>query len=1825
MKKLLTMLLLSILSFASLGLFACDGGGSPSAPDLIIDKTYVVVEEGQTDKITATAESTVYFSSDDTTIATVNDTGLVTGIASGTTTVKAFIIYEGGTVTKSVVVVVTAKPDFDILTPEVGVYKNGTVQIITSSPMPLQYTSDNTAIATVSDTGLVTGVSRGTTTVKVKLGSTEKTVQVTVLEPSFNLNPTSFSGYEGDAFTLTLVDKVDISGAPTFTSSNSSIASVTNTGEVTLHSAGKVEITVTCSGITKKCRITVRQMPRIDIYETELTIQAEREDQIDYVLVAYTGEIFWESDNEAVAVVGGDGYVYGRSEGVAHITSRLETGYEGSVVTVTVTPKQEYIVDNSENHIVNVTPTENVFCENNASDYVIICKEETRHTYGRNIIYNAIDKALGIKLSMQTGCSSYSANGKMIIINDYDLFEQAGLTMPEKDLGDSGYYIKSHGTNVFIMVNNKIAVTNGCVGFLQLLVGYDFYSINTEHYSVSKGDTVYMPNFDVIEIPDFEYRLNSNRASNSAMLRYRTTATNDVYVNLGGRVWHNTVFALDPVKYMKEHPNWYSIKFQSDDPSKLNKEYGQLCYTCRGDETEFNAMVDEVYLLMKAQFDKYPEVNNVTFTIQDNHDPCTCSACLASKEYYGSYSAEIIKVCNAVSEKLDAYYCPLGRNVKVLFFAYNYTTDPPTKHLDEVHCAKNVGVFLAPIDSVFTQSFLNPVNQTVKTQVEKWGELTENVYLWLYETNYSYYFFPYDAFDSMLETYKFCYDHNARLMFPEGQHNNDVVTSFGRFKAYLESKVLWNVNEDYETLKQNFFSGYFGDASEIMLTYYEELRTHMAKIYASKLTGGNIEYYGSGKIYEHIEQIKLWPYELLTKWLGYINQAYDEIAYLKDVDIEKYNLMKNHIDIEALFIRFAICDMHVNEFTEEELYSMREEFYRFARYDVDKYVVVNELGNTWGIKEYEIGGSWAFAKKWGIDTTGIQGLAELDLEATELSVAKDGTAQIIATKKNISDPIIYASDDTSIATVDENGLITGVANGTVIIRVRVGNIEKTVNVTVLAPSFSLSPSSYSGYEGDTFTLELVNKVGVTGTPIFTSSNNSIATVDENGLVILRSTGKAEITVTCSGYTKKCRVTSREMARVIIIDTQTEMVAENEHSLKYAVYGYVGGISWESDNEAVAVVVNGNVYARSEGTANITAKLETGYVSAPLQLTVTASQKHLVDNSDKHIINTTAGSTVFATNGVSDYVIVGANESRINRAKELIVGAVNRALGITLNTAYETTYSANGKKIIINDSTLFAQAGLIMPSVDLGDSGYYIKSAGTNVFIMAKNVMGITNGAVGLLQGLLGYDIYAHDTESFTVKAGDTVIMPNFDVIDMPDFDYRLFSARKSTLAKDLMRFTNSNEVYVNLGGRAWHNTLFALPPETYKADHPSWYCNNWNAESPKDGNQLCYTCRGDQNEYSAMVDTLYEIIKAEFIKYPNVNNVTFTIMDNHNRCSCSTCEASKDYYGSDSAAVIKLCNAVSDRLDEYFCPQGRNVKVLFFAYFYTEEAPTNHLDEVHCSKNVGAFIAPIYANYTQTFYSEENEKYAQTISNWANLTENVYMWLYETNYSFYFYPYDAFDSMIETYRFCYNNNARLMFPEGQHNQCVSTAFTKFKDYIESKVMWNVNEDYETLKQNFFTNYFLDASDIMLTYYEELRTQLAKIYASGLTGGTNMARGRIYEAIAQPRLWPTALLQKWLGYINQAYDSIEYLKDVDMNLYNKYKSHIDVEAIFIRYALCDICASDFTEQELLQMRQDFVAFLDDIKDYMTYEIGSVYGFRTRETAAIGGYKTDWGLN
>ena len=273
-------------------------------------------------------------------------------------------------------------------------------------------------------------------------------------------------------------------------------------------------------------------------------------------------------------------------------------------------------------------------------------------------------------------------------------------------------------------------------------------------------------------------------------------------------------------------------------------------------------------------------------------------------------------------------------------------------------------------------------------------------------------------------------------------------------------------------------------------------------------------------------------------------------------------------------------------------------------------------------------------------------LISIVTEKDALSLIKNQTAKI-AYKLNPEDTtddknVTFTSSDESVATVSEDGTVTAVKTGTTNVTLTgANNVTATVviNVTEIpVDQIVLDKQSTVIEKGQTDILTATvgpeNTTDEDTSVTWKSSNPDVVTVSPNKTnngesVTVTATdkgGKATITATtANGKTATCEITVPVHIEKIEI-TGTKELLRNQTAVEMVIYFPTAditdqlGVTWKSDNEAVATVdeKTGTITAIKEGTANITAT--TIYTAAPISDTIkiTVKENHMNDELGKEL-------------------------------------------------------------------------------------------------------------------------------------------------------------------------------------------------------------------------------------------------------------------------------------------------------------------------------------------------------------------------------------------------------------------------------------------------------------------------------------------------------------------------------------------------------------------------------------------------------------------------------
>jgi uncharacterized protein YjdB len=223
-----------------------------------------------------------------------------------------------------------------------------------SIAVSVTWSSSNTAVATISSTGLMTALAAGQATISATGGGKTAAATATVTNvpvASVAVSPTSASLTVGQTAQLTATPE-DLSGTPlagrivTWATSNAAVATVSTTGLVSAVGAGSATITATSEGKSGTAAVTAAAVPvaSVTVAPTTASLTVGQTAQLTATPKDANGTplsgraVTWATSNAGVATVSTTGVVTGVAAGTATITATSEGQSGTAAITVTNVP-----------------------------------------------------------------------------------------------------------------------------------------------------------------------------------------------------------------------------------------------------------------------------------------------------------------------------------------------------------------------------------------------------------------------------------------------------------------------------------------------------------------------------------------------------------------------------------------------------------------------------------------------------------------------------------------------------------------------------------------------------------------------------------------------------------------------------------------------------------------------------------------------------------------------------------------------------------------------------------------------------------------------------------------------------------------------------------------------------------------------------------------------------------------------------------------------------------------------------------------------------------------------------------------------------------------------------------------------------------------------------------------------------------------------------------------------------------------------------------------------------------------------------------------------
>jgi hypothetical protein len=371
-------------------------------------------------------------------------------------------------------------------------------------------------------------------------------------------------------------------------------------------------------------------------------------------------------------------------------------------------------------------------------------------------------------------------------------------------LGHNGFRIRTLDENIYITANSDYGLQNGVYTFLETFLGCRMYSPTVQF--VPHCTSIVLPAIDDTEIPPITFRMLDYfepTYSHWHKLNYR-----DQF----GLFVHTFQLLVPPEKYFKTHPEYFELTNSGRVPN------GQLCLS---NPDVFRLVVEDLRTRMKAN----PNAQYWSVSQNDTWSSCQCAACRAIDSAEGSPSGAILAFVNRVADEFP--------DKVISTLAYQYSRSAP-KYIKP---RPNVNIMLCSIELNRSKPIAaDPSSASFVKDVEDWGRLTHNIFLWDYVIQFRNLYSPFPNLRVLQPNLQFFSKNGITSVFEQGL--TSMHGEFAELRTYLLAKLLWNPDINIDSVMNDFLQGYYGDAAPYLRQYIDTMHASLAA------SGEGLDIYG---------------------------------------------------------------------------------------------------------------------------------------------------------------------------------------------------------------------------------------------------------------------------------------------------------------------------------------------------------------------------------------------------------------------------------------------------------------------------------------------------------------------------------------------------------------------------------------------------------------------------------------------------------------------------------------------------------------------------------------------------------------------------------------------------------------------------------------------------------------------------------------------------------------------------------------------------------------------------------------------------------------------
>jgi hypothetical protein len=442
------------------------------------------------------------------------------------------------------------------------------------------------------------------------------------------------------------------------------------------------------------------------------------------------------------------------------------------------------------------------------SRIIIPMKEMAIEMNAARVLQDYIHRILGARVRIRSD-KRKPKNGEILIgnVNRPEL-QDVAIDKLAKD----GFLLLNTGNKLIVAGGTEKGVLYGVYTFLEKYLDCRKYSSEVAY--VPKQKTIVLDSIEDMQVPCFTFREVYYRDAYDE--EYLDWYKLDCHGEIGSsREWgfwcHSFSQLLSPEEYSESHPEYFSFYNGKRHPES------QLCLT--------NPEVLKIVCKnLKSEIDKNSEPLYWSVSQNDNTKYCRCPDCTVLDEQTGTSMGTLLPFINKVAEQFP------DKIISTL--AYQYTYKPPIN----IVSGKNVNIMLCNIESP-RHVTLEKGDTLFCKDLNGWGHLTDNIILWDYVIQFPNLLAPFPNLRTLQPNVQYFRKNKVTAVFE--QANRETGGEFAELRAYLLAKLLWDPDLNINEVMEDFLSGYYGNASEMIKKYINVLHDEMEQ------TGAKLSIFGN--------------------------------------------------------------------------------------------------------------------------------------------------------------------------------------------------------------------------------------------------------------------------------------------------------------------------------------------------------------------------------------------------------------------------------------------------------------------------------------------------------------------------------------------------------------------------------------------------------------------------------------------------------------------------------------------------------------------------------------------------------------------------------------------------------------------------------------------------------------------------------------------------------------------------------------------------------------------------------------------------------------------